>query len=161
MTGRDAYVGQTALFDAVALAAREMRYARHQRRVLLLISDGGDNHSRFSEGELRHLVEEADLQIHAIGIHDQRASMAEARGAQILKDLAALTGGQHHTVNDIAELPALAKRMSLSLHDRYLLGYSPTPTGLSGTLQRIEVKVKQPKGDPRVYVYARGGYRMP
>jgi Ca-activated chloride channel family protein len=138
-----------------------MHNARHQRRILLLISDGGDNHSRFSEGELRHLVEEEDLQIHAIGIHDQRPSMAESRGAQILKDLAAVTGGQHHTVDNIAELPALAKRISLSLHERYLLGYRPTPVGPSGTLQRIEVKVKQPKGTPRANVYARGGYRMP
>lgn len=153
--------GRTALFDAVVLAIREMRNARHQRRILLLISDGGDNHSRFSEGELRHLVEEEDLQIHAIGIHDQRPTMEESRGAQILKDLSAVTGGQHHTVNNIAELPALAKRMSLSLHDRYLLGYRPTPAGPSGTFRRIEVKVKQPKGASRVYVYARGGYRMP
>jgi Ca-activated chloride channel family protein len=153
--------GRTALFDAVALAIREMHNSRHERRILLLISDGGDNHSRFSGGELRHLVEEEDIQIHAIGIHDHKTSMAESRGAQILKDLAAVTGGQYHPVDYVAELPALAKRISLSLHDRYLLGYRPTPAGLSGTFQRIEVKVKQPKGVPRVYVYARGGYRMP
>lgn len=153
--------GRTALFDAVVLAIREMHNARYQRRILLLISDGGDNHSRFSQGQLRHLVEEEDLQIHAIGIHDQRPSMDESRGAQILKDLAAVTGGQHHAVDDVAELPPLARRMSLSLHDRYLLGYRPTPAGPSGTFRRIEVKVKQPKAASRVYVYARGGYRMP
>ena len=67
--------GSTALFDAVALAIRQMRGARNQRKVLFLVSDGGDNHSRLTERELRRLVEEEDVQIHAIGIHDKGASM--------------------------------------------------------------------------------------
>ena len=153
--------GRTALFDAVVLAIHQMRDARNQRKILLLISDGGDNHSRFSERELRHLVEEEDVQIHAIGIHDRAASREEYRGPGILEELAGMTGGQHHMVDNIAELPVLAARMSLSLHDRYLLGYRPTPAGPSGMFRKIEVKVKQPKGATRVYVYARRGYRMP
>ncbi len=153
--------GHTALFDAMVLATREMHTARHQRKILLLISDGGDNHSRFSESEFRHLVEEEDLQIQAIGIHDQRPSMAESRGAQVLRDLAVVTGGQYHKVDDASELPALARRMSLSLHDRYVLGYKPALAGQSGTFQKIEVKVKQRNGASRLNVYARGGYLKP
>jgi VWFA-related protein len=153
--------GSTALFDAVALAVHQMRDAQNQRRVLFVVSDGGDNHSRFTGRELRSLLDEADLQIHAIGIHDNARMMEEIRGPWVLEDLARLTGGQHHMVSDIGELPTIAARMGLALHDRYLLGYKPTPLGLSGTFRRIAVKLVQPKGAPRYYVYARRGYRVP
>ena len=150
--------GSTALFDAVALAIRQMRRARNQRKVLFLVSDGSDNHSRLTERELRRLVEEEDVQIHAVGIHDAGASMGreEARGPWVLEELAKMTGGHR----DAGRLPEFAAKMSLALHDRYLLGYRPTPPGPSGLFQRIEVKVAQPKGN-RLSVYARRGYRMP
>ena len=153
--------GSTALFDAVALAVREMRSAQNRRRVLFVISDGGDNHSRLTERELRHLLDEEDVQIHAIGIHDHMAGPDEARGPGILEDLARITGGQHHMVEKIDELPAIAKQMGLALHDRYVLGYKPTPIGDAGTFRRIDVKVVQPAGKAKVYVYARRGYRLP
>ena len=83
---------RTALFDAVALAIRQMRTARNARKVLFLVSDGGDNHSRYTEHEFLKSLEEADLQIHAIGIHDGMAGMDEKRGPWILEDLAGMTG---------------------------------------------------------------------
>lgn len=153
--------GSTALFDAVALAVHEMRGAQNRRRILFLVSDGGDNHSRLTERELRRLLDEEDVQIHAIGIHDHMASMEEARGPWVLEDLAKMTGGQHHMIENAAELPAMAAQMSRALHDRYLLGYQPTPLGLSGSFRRIDVKLTRPKDSSRLYVYARRGYRMP
>ena len=153
--------GSTALFDAVALATRQIIKARNRRRVLFLISDGGDNHSRFSEREIRHLLDEEDVQIHALGIHDGMARREEADGPAVLEDLAKMTGGQHHMVKGVADLPTLAAQMSLALHDRYLIGYKPAPLGLSGTFRRIDVKLIQPKGTPKLYVYARRGYRLP
>lgn len=153
--------GSTALFDAVALAVHEMRGAQNRRRILFLVSDGGDNHSRLTERELRHLLDEEDVQIHAIGIHDHMASTEEARGPWVLEDLAKVTGGQHHMIENAAELPAMAAQMNQALHDRYLLGYKPTPLGLSGSFRRIDVKLTRPKNSSRLYVYSRRGYRMP
>ena len=153
--------GGTALFDAVAMALHEMRGARNERRVLMVISDGGDNSSRFSERELRVVAQESDVQIDSIGIHDHPVRMEELHGPWILDDLADMTGGQHYTANNVTDLPDLAARISLSLHDRYLLGYRPAPPGLSGTYRRIEVKVLQPKASGRLYVHARRGYRLP
>jgi Ca-activated chloride channel family protein len=152
--------GSTALFDAVALAVRHMRQSQNRRKVLFLVSDGGDNHSRLTERELRHLIDEEDVQIHAIGIHDRSDRMDEARGPWILEDLAKMTGGEHHMVNNVVELPKLAAKMSLALHERYLLAYRPTP-GLAGVFRKVEVKVIRRMGDGRVWVYARRGYRMP
>lgn len=154
-------LGRTALFDAVALAAQQMRGAHNRRKVLFLISDGGDNHSRLTKRGMRDLLDEEDFQIHAIGIHDHAMSREEAGGPWILEDLAKMTGGRHHMVENINELPALATQMSLALHDRYLLGYKPTPPGPSGMFRRIDVKLVQPKTTGRLYVYARRGYRMP
>ena len=151
--------GSTALYDAIALAISEMHKAQKRRKVLFLVSDGGDNNSRLTERELRRLVEEEDVQIHAIGIHDSSDRMDEARGPWILEDLAKMTGGQHHMVTNIGELPQLAAKMSLGLHEYYLLGYRPTPPGQSGTFRRIEVQVVPGVSRPRVY--ARKGYRMP
>lgn len=144
--------GSTALFDAVALAVCEMHSARNRRGVLFLISDGGDNHSRLTERELRSMLDEQDVQIHAIGIHDHMASPEESRGPWILEDLARMTGGQHHMVENIDELPAKTKQMGLALHDRYLLRYSPTPLGESGMFRKIEVKVVQTDANAKVYV---------
>ena len=153
--------GSTALFDAVVVAVREMRNAKNRRRVLFVISDGGDNHSRRTEREVRHLLEEEDVQIHAIGIHDHMASREEARGPWVLEDLAAITGGQHHMIDNAGELPGMAAKMGLALHDRYLLGYKPEPIGLSGSFRRIDVKLLPQKTKSRLYVYARRGYRLP
>ncbi len=153
--------GSTALFDAVALAVHEMRGAKNRRRILFLISDGGDNHSRLTNRELSRLLDEEDVQIHAIGIHDHMASMEEARGPWVLEDLAKMTGGQHHMIEKTDELPAMTAQMSLALHDRYLLGYKPTPPGPSGSFRRIDVKLTRPKDSSRLYVYSRRGYRMP
>ncbi len=153
--------GSTALFDAVALAADQMHRAQNTRKVIFLISDGGDNHSRLTERELRLRLDEEDVQIHAIGIHDHMSSREGDRGAKVLEDLAVMTGGQHHMIRDKRQLPAIAGEMSLALHDRYLLGYKPTPLGPSGQFRRIDVRLVQPKGAPRLYVYARRGYRMP
>lgn len=151
--------GSTALFDAVAIAVRAMRKARNDRRVLLVVSDGEDNHSRLSERELRRILEETESQIHALGIHDRARGMREAGGPQILEDLSKMTGGEHHMVDDAGELPGLAAKMGLSLHDQYLLGYRPTPSGVPGKWRRIRVKVP---GASRSYqIYARTGYRMP
>ena len=153
--------GSTALFDAVALGVKQMHSAKNGRRVLFLVSDGGDNHSRVTERELRRMLDEEDVQIHAIGIHDHMASPEEARGPWVLEDLARITGGQHHMVENIGELPKMTAQMSLALHDRYLLGYKPTPLGNSGTFRRIDLKVVPPVPRAKIYVYARRGYRIP
>jgi Ca-activated chloride channel family protein len=77
--------GGTALFDAVALAIRHMRGARNERKVLLLVSDGGDNHSRLSATDLRGILEETEVQIHALGIHGGGTAREEWLGEKILK----------------------------------------------------------------------------
>ncbi len=71
--------GRTALLDAIYLGVSKMRQARYPKKALLIISDGGDNHSRYTEGEIRSTVKEADILIYAIGIYDHYFPTDEER----------------------------------------------------------------------------------
>src|SRR5947199_6837715 len=84
--------GRTALLDAIYLGISKMRQAKFSKKALLIISDGGDNHSRYTEGEIKALVKEADVMIYAIGIYDRYFASSEERlGPGLLSDITELT----------------------------------------------------------------------
>ena len=121
--------GRTALLDAVLLAMDSMKTARHSRRALLILSDGGDNDSRYTQSEMRTRLRESDLWIYAMGIYDRHtAFLPEEAGAgrNLLESLAAETGGRHYAVERIAELPEVAARIGLELRNQYVLGFRPS-----------------------------------
>ena len=107
--------GRTALLDAIYLGIEKMRQAKYQKKALLIISDGGDNRSRYTEGEIRNLVKEADVLIYAIGIYDNYFPTEEERlGPQLLDDIAQITGGRAFTVENPNAWRMLPKRSALS-----------------------------------------------
>jgi Ca-activated chloride channel family protein len=125
--------GRTALLDAVYLGISQMKQAKFQRRALLIISDGGDNHSRYTERELKSLVKEADVTIYAIGIYDHYfATQEDALGPTLLDEIAASTDGRAFTVDNPNELSNVARRIGIELRDQYLLGYRPTAVRRDG-----------------------------
>ncbi len=101
--------GRTALLDGVYLALRTMKKAHNPRKALIVISDGGDNSSRYTETEVKNLVKEADVQIYAIGIYEPAASRGrtpeELAGPGLLTDISEPTGGRHFMVENLNELP--------------------------------------------------------
>ena len=153
--------GSTALIDAIYLALGQMRSAHNPRKALLVISDGGDNNSRYSEKELRALAVETDVQIHAVGIHDSPGAREEMNGPFLLDGLAKLTGGQHFIIRDAGELTDVAAKIGVALHDQYVIGYYPPPDSLAEKWRKIRVKMVVPKGLPPLQVYARRGYYPP
>ncbi len=153
--------GPTALIDAVDLALRRLKSAHNTRKALLVISDGGDNNSRRSAGELMRFAKEADAQIYAVGIHDSPQTFEERAGPLLLEGLAKATGGQHFMVRSANELPDIAARIGVALHDQYMIGYHP-PTGAEpGKWRQVRVRLQAPKGLPDLRVYARTGYYTP
>ena len=153
--------GKTALIDAIHLAMRHLRSAHNSRRALLVITDGGDNNSRFSKGELLRFAREADVQIYGVGIHDGPGSLEEMGGPQLLEELAAATGGQHFMVRGVNELPDIAARIGVALHEQHLIGY-PAPRGAEpGKWRRIRILLQIPKVLRGLRVYARTGYYAP
>jgi len=115
--------GRTALLDAIYFGIGKMREAKYQRKALLIISDGGDNRSRYTEGEIKNLVKEADVMIYAIGTYDNYFSTEEERlGPQLLDDIAELTGGRAFTVDNPNDLEDVATKIGIELRNQYVLG---------------------------------------
>jgi Ca-activated chloride channel homolog len=154
--------GRTALLDAIYLGVNKMRQARYPKKALLVISDGGDNHSRYTEGEIKSMVKEADVEMYAIGIYDHYFGSDEERlGPQLLSDVCDLTGGRAFTVDNPNDLVDIATKIGNELRNQYVIGYRPTKPGHDGKWRKIRVKLNPPKGLPPLRVYAKTGYYPP
>jgi Ca-activated chloride channel homolog len=157
--------GMTALLDAIYLSIHQMKKAKNPRKALLIISDGGDNNSRYTESEIRNLVKEGDVQIYAIGIYEPMSSRArtaeESNGPALLTDLAEQTGGRQYQVENLSELPDIAAKIGMELRNQYVLGYSPMNQEKDGRYRHVEVKLVQPHGMPLLRAFWRMGYNAP
>ena len=154
--------GLTSLLDAVYLGMDEMRHARYPRRAMLIISDGGDNHSRYTENEVKSAIEEADVQVFTIGIFDAFPSTPEEQeGPALLDEMADATGGFSYTVNDPNDLSDIATKIGIALRNEYVLAYKPEVKPHDGKWHKIKVKLFPPKGLPPLHVSARSGYYAP
>jgi Ca-activated chloride channel family protein len=157
--------GRTALLDAIYLGLHEMRKGRNARKSLLIISDGGDNNSRYTEGEVKNLVKEADVQVYAIGIYEAYAARGrtpeEAAGQGLLTEIAEQTGGRQYAVDNMNELPDIAAKIGVELRNQYVLGYQPQNLDHDGRYRHVQVKLVQPKGLPPLRAFFKQGYYAP
>ena len=157
--------GRTALLDAVYLGLSQMRGAHNAKRALLIISDGGDNHSRYSENDVRNFLKEADCQLYAIGIYDdigvRSRTSEELNGPSLLSEMTEMTGGRTFPVGNIGELPDIAAKIGMELRNQYVVGYKPSNGTHNGTWRKIKVKLRPPRGLPPLTVYAKTGYYAP
>jgi VWFA-related protein len=157
--------GRTALLDAIYLALNEMKKAKNPRKALLIISDGGDNSSRYTEGEIRNRVKEADVQIYAIGIYESAGGRGrtpeESAGPAMLTEIAEQTGGRQYQVDNLNELPDVAAKIGVELRNQYILGYSPKNVARDGKYRKVQVKLVQPHGMPVLRPFWKQGYYAP
>ena len=156
--------GRTALFDGIYLGLSQMRVARHGKRALLVVSDGGDNHSRYTESDVRNFLKEADCQLYAIGVYDANdmaRSREERYGPTLLAELAEMSGGRSFPVSRLNDLPDIATKIGMELRNQYVLGYRPSNTEHDGSWRRVRVRLELPKGLPPLNVYAKTGYYAP
>ena len=157
--------GRTALLDGIYLALHTMKKAHNPRKALVLISDGGDNSSRYTESEIKNLVKEADVQIYCIGIYEPMASRGrspeELAGPGLLTDVSEPTGGRHFVVENLNELPDVAAKIGIELRNQYVLGYSPGNQTRDGKYRKVSVKLVQPRGLPPLHAFWRTGYYAP
>jgi Ca-activated chloride channel homolog len=157
--------GRTALLDAIYLGLSEMRGAHNAKRALLILSDGGDNHSRYNENDIKRLVKEADTQLYAIGIYDplgyRNRTPEELNGPSLLAEITELTGGRVFAVEHLNDLPDIASKIGMELRNQYVLGYRPSNRVHDARWRKIKVKLHAPKGLPPLTVYAKSGYYAP
>lgn len=153
--------GATALLDAIYLSMSEMKNARHSRKAILIISDGGDNSSRYTARELKNWIKEADVQIYSIGIFEppgvRGRSLEELNGPALLDEIAQQTGGRLFEVYDLNDLHDTAAKIGSALRNQYVLGFSPTAER-DGKYHRIQVKIPKIHGLPSLRATFRSGY---
>ena len=157
--------GLTALLDAVKLSLGEMKNARNPRKAIVIISDGGDNHSTYTAAQIEALVREADVEIYAMGVFDPLLSLAltpeEVSGPRLLSEIAAQTGGRAFAASVSSDLPSVAARIAIELRNQYVIGYYPKNQPRDGKYHTVEIKVSQPPGVPPVKMHWRQGYYAP
>jgi Ca-activated chloride channel family protein len=142
-----------------------MRSAHNAKRALLIISDGGDNNSRYNENDIRRLVREANTQLYAVGIFDpfeyRSRTPEELNGPSLLSELTELTGGRAFDVANPNELADIAAKVGMELRNQYILGYHPSNKTHDARWRKIKVKLRTPKGLPPLTAYAKTGYYAP
>jgi Ca-activated chloride channel homolog len=153
---------RTALLDAIYFGLNKMKQAKYERKALLVVSDGGDNRSRYTEGEVRSVVRESGVQIYSIGIFDPYAATTEERmGPLLLNDISNETGGRLFRVDDVSEMGDIATKISAELRNEYLIGYKPDDDKHDGKWRKLKVRLVPPAGLPQLTVHARTGYYAP
>lgn len=157
--------GRTALLDAIYLGLSQMRGAHNAKRALLIISDGGDNHSRYNEGDVKRFVKEADVQLYAIGIFDpigmRNRTPEELNGPSLLNEVTEATGGRVFPVENLNDLPDTAAKIGMELRNQYVVGYKPSNHQRDSKWRKIKVRLRPPKGLPPLNVYSKTGYFAP
>src|SRR5215831_14385805 len=141
--------GNTALYDAVYLGLAQLKKGQNPKKALLLITDGEDNHSRYSRGDIREFVREADAQIFVIDM-----------GRALLGDLAEMTGGHSYHTN-VDDLEDTCEKIALEMKSQYVIGYESTNRNKDGKFRKVRVKVTPPAGMTRLSVRTRDGYYAP
>jgi Ca-activated chloride channel family protein len=151
--------GSTALLDAVYLGISKLRKAQYSRRALVIISDGGDNASRYKLKEIRNLVSESDVMVYAIGIFASGPfkSFEEVMGKRWLSTMTDITGGRTATVQNVAKLPEECALLSRELRSQYVIGYRPRAVA-DGKWRKIKITVTSSSDATQFRPYYRKGY---
>jgi len=149
--------GSTALLDAVFLGLHEIKKSNKKRKALVVISDGGENNSRYTPSEIKNVVKESDVLIYSIGVF---ADKNYTDGGDVLNTISEQTGGRLFKTEGM-RLSDIAQKISVDLRNRYLLGYVPTNRERNGRYHLVEVKIVAPKGLPPVRAHWRTGYYAP
>jgi Ca-activated chloride channel family protein len=157
--------GLTAMLDGINVALGEMKKARNSRKAIVVISDGGDNHSQYTTAEIESLVRKADVQIYAMGVFEPSLPFAltpeEVSGPKLLSEIATQTGGRAFSAALTSDLPSVASRIAVELRNQYVLGYYPKNQDRDGKYRHVEVKLAQPHGVSPLKAHWRLGYYAP
>jgi Ca-activated chloride channel family protein len=154
--------GSTALWDGMYLGVKELENSHYQRKAMIVISDGGDNHSRYTESEIKSLLEEAGVGVYAIGMFDRFARRPEEKmGPLQLDEVTSVTGGRVFSVHDSQELSRAVTQISHELRSQYVLGYYPSNRSRDGKWRRLKIRLTGAASQAKFRLYAKKGYYAP
>lgn len=145
--------GSTALFDGVYLGIEKARQGRHQKKALLIISDGEENSSRYSGKELREMLKESDVPVYGIGISQLYGGMGT------LQSLSAWSGGMTFAPMDEPQTRDIYTRIALMLRHQYAIGFYPTDAASVVDWHKVRINVNAPRGLGKLSVSYKKGYK--
>jgi Ca-activated chloride channel family protein len=151
--------GSTALIDGLFMGIHEIHKSKKTKKALVLISDGGENHSRYTASEIKNVVKESDVLIYTVAIgagHDSDS----ISGMGFMSGVAEMSGAHMFNASGV-ELADIAEKIGIELRNRYVIGYSPGNQKRDGRYHRIEVRVVPPRGLPKLRAHWRTGYYAP
>ncbi len=149
--------GSTAMIDGVYMAMNEIKKSKAERKALILVSDGDDNSSRYTPGELKTVLQESEVLIYSVGMFGGVDPTATNPG--LMRGISEDTGGRMFVAN--SGLPDIAAKISIDLRNRYLIGYAPTNPSRDGLYHKVEIEMAPPRGLPKLKWYWRRGYYAP
>jgi VWFA-related protein len=149
--------GKTALYDALAMALEHLKQGNRDKKVLIVVSDGGDNASKHTQGQILALAGQSDAIIYTIGIYTDE-DPDQKPGA--LRQLSKATGGEAFFPRTVPEVVPLCERIAHDIREQYTLAYTPTNRKPDGAYRVIQVKALAP-GYGRLTVRTRAGYYAP
>jgi Ca-activated chloride channel family protein len=160
--------GETALYDAVYLSADHVKSGRKDKRVLLVISDGEDNVSKYGLNKVIDVLRESKVTLYAIGLleeNDQRGGLfrkpPSRKAKEALQKFAEVTGGRAYFPKSLDEVEELVRNIAHEIRNHYTISYTPLNKKLDGTWREVSVKVNPPKNISRVTVRTKEGYFAP
>lgn len=150
--------GNTAFYDAVYLGVEKVMRGSRARKIVLVISDGEDNESRYTFKELQRRVRETDVVIYAIGFGGFYPIKGGINGRDALEELASTTGGKAFFPKGAIEMDEAFEKIALEMRRFYSIGYYPSDFVADGKKHRLKVKLNLPTGTPRLFVRSREVY---
>jgi Ca-activated chloride channel family protein len=156
--------GHTALLDAIYMGIDSMRLARNARKVLLVVSDGDDNRSRYNAREITDIVKESDVEVFSIGIFDGWylfTGAGSTAGPRLLRRLAEASGGTSVMLSSTKDLEDAAENLNLLMRNQYLLGYRPENPSRDGKWRKLKVTLNPADRARPLHVTAKSGYYAP
>lgn len=157
--------GETALLDAIQLGLSTLKTAHNPRKAIVIFSDGGDNHSRATERDVRQALVESGVQMYAVDSTEplvlRARSPEEIAGPDLLERICDNAGGRYFQVDGKRELVTAAQQISRELRSEYVIGYVPSPNVRDGRFHHVRVQLKKEDGNPKASVFWRRGYRAP
>jgi Ca-activated chloride channel family protein len=150
--------GLTALYDAVAVALEQLKKGKWDKKVLIVISDGGDNASRHKLAEILSMVNQSSAILYTLGIFDAND---DDRNPRVLKQLSRISGGESFFPESLDEIMPICEQIAHDIRNQYTISYAPANRKSDGTYRAIEVKARKASSRGRLTVTTRAGYSAP
>ena len=155
---RNAISGMTALYDAIATGLEQLQKGKWDKKVLIVVSDGGDNASKRNLAQVLSMVNQSNAVIYTLGIFDETD---EDRNPRVLSQLSRASGGEAFFPKTLQEILPICEQVAQEIRSQYSIAFVPTNRKQDGAYRTIDVKAYAPSGGRRLSVITRAGFSVP